>query len=159
MEKNRTLMRNNAEKIATRSVSSDELQTQHALLVKAEQKLSRMDQTRGKVRERITMLRQQLAEARRRHSEMNTLQTKRDLLARINKLNRAIRRRDSVVAGFRELKQLVREQRALYKGLLKKEEARQKAVARFLREWERNYDRGIRMKEKNIHKRARQGET
>ena len=159
MAKDRTLMRTNAEKIATRSVAPDELQSQRAVLVKSEQKLSRLEQTKEKVLEKITRLRQQQAEAGRRHSAMNTLQTKQELLALTNKLKRAIQRRDRVVAGFRELRPLVREQRAVYKGLLKKEEERQKAVARFLREWERNYDRDIRMKQKNIRKRLHQGES
>jgi hypothetical protein len=36
-----------------------------------------------------------------------------------------------------------------------KEEAKQKAVAKFLKEWERNYDREICMKEKYIRQRKR----
>ena len=50
---------------------------------------------------------------------------------------------------------MVRDQRTLCRGMEKKEEARQKAVARFLKEWEREYDQGIRMKEKTVRKRER----
>ena len=59
------------------------------------------------------------------------------------------------MSDYRELKLLVRDQRSLYSSLVKKEEARQKAVARFLKEWELRYDRETRMKEKNIRKRGR----
>ena len=70
-----------------------------------------------------------------------------------------MQQRDSVLSDYRELKLLVRDQRSLYRSLVRKEEARQKAVARFLKEWERRYDRETRMKEKNVRNRGRLSET
>jgi len=157
--KDRTLMRENVDRISSRSVTSDDLQAQRILLDKAERKLARMEEARVKIRERITGLREQLAEARSQHSEQNTIQSKRALMALTKKLNRAVQRRESVMSEFRELKLLVRDQRALYKSLVKKDIARQKAVAMFLKEWERNYDRETRMQEKNIRKREHMDKT
>lgn len=159
MGKDRTLMRENVDRISSRSVTSDDLQAQRILLDKAERKLARMEEARVKIRERITGLREQLAEARSQHSEQNTIQSKRALMALTKKLNRAVQRRESVMSEFRELKLLVRDQRALYKSLVKKDIARQKAVAMFLKEWERNYDRETRMQEKNIRKREHMDKT
>jgi len=155
----RTLMRNNLERISTRSVTPSELDEQRAVLESVERKLARMEQGRLKVREKIAGLRQQLAEARSLHRERDTPQTKRALASLTKKLDSALQLRDSMSPDYRELKMLVRDQRALYRGLVKKEEARQKAVARFLKEWERRYDREIRMKEKTVRKRERLGRT
>jgi predicted nucleic acid-binding Zn-ribbon protein len=152
-------MHENVDRISSRSVTSDDLQAQRILLDKAERKLARMDEARVKIRERISELREQLAEARSQHSGQNTIESKRALMALTKKLNRAVQRRDSLMSEFRELKLLVRDQRALYKSLVKKDIARQKAVAMFLKEWERNYDRETRMQEKNIRKRQHMDKT
>ncbi|KPJ79762.1 MAG: hypothetical protein AMJ58_10845 [Gammaproteobacteria bacterium SG8_30] len=64
-----------------------------------------------------------------------------------------------MLSEYRELQLIVRDQRTLVDSLEKKEAARQKAVARFLKEWERNYDREMRMKEKTLRKRRRLLET
>lgn len=151
----RTLVRNNIEKLSTNSVASDELRKQLAVLESAERKLERKEQGITRVREKIAGLRQQLADARRLKLERDTAQTKRALAAVIKKLEGAVQQRHGMLSDYRELKLMVRDQRTLCKSLGKKEEARQKAVARFLKEWERNYDREIRMKEKTVHKRER----
>jgi len=152
-------MRNNLERISTQSVTPNELDEQWKELQAVERKLARMEQGRLKVREKIAGLRQQLAGARGLHREQGTPQTKRALASLTKKLDSALQLRDSISSDYRELKMLVRDQRALYKGLVKKEEARQKAVARFLKEWERRYDREIRMQEKTVRKRERLGRT
>jgi len=156
---NRTLMRNNLERISTQSVTPDELEEQRKVLEAAERKLAKMERGYRNVREKIEGLRQQLAETRSLHRECETPQAKRSLASLAKRLDSALQRRDSVSSDYRELKMLVRDQRALYRGLVKKEEARQKAVTRFLREWERNYDREIRMKEKTVRKRERMRRT
>lgn len=155
MSADRTLMRNNVEKISTRSVVSDELDKQRALLQSAERKLERMEQGIEKIREKITGLRQQLAERRSLQQERGTAQTKRALAAVIKKLESAVQQRHGLLSDCREQKLMVRDQRILCRSLEKKEEARQKAVARFLKEWERDYDREIRLKEKAVRKRGR----
>lgn len=155
----RTLKRNNLEKIAALSVTPDELGEQRAVLEAAERKLTRLEQRRVKLLEKIAGMRQRLAEARKLHRDRDTAQTKRAVMSLTKKLDSALQQRDSVLSDYRELKLLVRDQRSLYRSLMKKEEARQKAVARFLKEWERRYDREIRMQEKNIRKRGRLSET
>lgn len=55
-------MRNNVEKISTRSVASDELDKQRALLQSAERSLVRMERGIEMAGEKIIGLRQQLAE-------------------------------------------------------------------------------------------------
>jgi hypothetical protein len=150
----RTLMRNNLEKIATLSVTTDELGEQRAVLEAAERKLTGMEQRRVKILEKIAGLRQRLAEARNLHRDRDTAQTKHALMSLTKRLDSAMQQRDSVLFDYRELKLLVRDQHSLYSSLVKKEEARQKAVAKFLKEWERRYDRETRMKEKNVRKRG-----
>jgi len=152
-------MRNNVNRLSTQSVASDELREQGAELDAVQHKLARMEQGKVKVHEKIAGLRQQLAEARSLHKEQGTAQTKRTLMRLTKNLDSAIQQRDSIQSDCRELKLLVRDQRALYRSLIKKEEARQKAVARFLEEWERRYDRETRMKAKNVRKRERLGKT
>ena len=156
---NRTLMRNNLEKIVTLSVTPDELGEQRAVLEAAERKLTRMEQRRVQILKKIAGLRQRLAEARNLHRDRDTAQTKRALMSLTKKLDSAMQQRDSILSDYRELKLLVRDQRSLYRSLVKKEDAMQKAVARFLKEWERRYDRETRMKEKNIRKRGHMGKT
>ena len=155
MSADRTLMRNNIEKISTNSVASEELGKQLAVLESARRKLERMEQGIARVRERIAGLQQQLAEARSLQQERGTAQTKRALAAMVKKLESAVQQRHGLLSDYREQKLMVRDQRALCRSMEKKEEARQKAVARFLKEWERNYDREIRLKEKAVRKRER----
>jgi hypothetical protein len=154
----RTLKRHNLEKIATLNVTSDELGEQRKVLEAAERKLTRMEQRRVKLLEKIAGLRQRLAEARNLHRDRDTAQTQRALMSLTKKLDSATQQRDSLLSDYREQKLLVRDQRSLYRSLVKKDEARQKAVAGFLKEWERRYDRETRMKKKNIRKRGRLSE-
>jgi len=151
----RTLMRNNVEKISTRSVDSDELDKQRALLQSAERSLVRMERGIEMVGEKIIGLRQQLAERRSLHKERGTAQTQRALAAAVKKLESVAQQRHGLLSDYREQKLMVRDQRALCRSMEKKEEARQKAVARFIKEWEREYDQDIRMKEKAVRKRER----
>jgi hypothetical protein len=72
-------------------------------------------------------------------------------------VDNAVQQRDRVLSDYREMKLMVRDQRTLCRSLEKKEEAKQKAVARFLKEWERRYDQEIRIKEKTVRKRERLG--
>lgn len=137
------------------SVAPDEHGKQLAVLESAERKLERKEQDITRVREKIAGLKQQLAEVRSLKLERDTAQTKRALAAVIKILEGAVQQRHGMLSDYRELKLMVRDQRTLCTTLEKKEEARQKAVARFLKEWERNYDRGIRMKEKIVRKRER----
>jgi hypothetical protein len=151
----RILMRNNLERISTGSVTSEELDKQRVNLRSAERKLERMGQRAERVREKIAVLRQQLAERRSLQKERGTAQTKRALAAVMKKLDSAVQQRHGLLSEYREQKLMVRDQRALCRSLEKKEEAMQKAVARFLKQWERDYDREIRLKEKAVRKRER----
>jgi hypothetical protein len=148
-------MGKNVKSISTKSVSPDELEKQRAALAVAERKLTRIRQRIVQIRDRITVLRQELTEARTQRRRGDTPETVRTVTAAINKVDTAIRQRDKMLVDYRELKQIVREQQALCKTLKKKEETKQKAVAKFLEEWERNYDREIRLKEKNVRQRKK----
>jgi hypothetical protein len=159
MSPDRALKRKNVKKIATDSVTSDEISAQRAELAAAERKLARMDQGTAKIREKVTRLRQQLANARNQDRQRNTAQTERAMTTARDKLDSARKQRDRMLSEYRELKLIVRAQRALVDSLEKKEAAKQRAVARFLKEWERNYDREMRMKEKTLRKRRRLFET
>jgi len=94
-----------------------------------------------------SMLRQK--DLRGQEKVKETKQIRRRLEVANNRLSNLRQRRDSMLPEYRELKLMVRDQRALLKALEKKEIARQAAVARFLKEWERDYDRKMRRKQKN----------
>ncbi|MGD2055604.1 MAG: hypothetical protein PVJ15_02265 [Gammaproteobacteria bacterium] len=157
MSADRTLKRNNVEKISEKSVTPDEVGRQRAVLETAERKLARLEQGLAKVRDKLAGLRQQLTEARSLHREWETTQTKSAVTTLIKKVDNAVQQRDRVLSDYREMKLMVRDQRTLCRSLEKKEEAKQKAVARFLKEWERRYDQEIRIKEKTVRKRERLG--
>lgn len=151
------MMKKNVDRISTRSIASGEIKEQQSLLDTAERKLAKMGQHIERIRVKILELRRQAVDARRQHKEQGTTKTKRALTSVLKKLDAALEQRDMTLSDSRELKLVVREQRAVCRSLERKEEARQKAVAVFLKEWERSYDREVRMKAKNIRKRNRMG--
>ena len=155
MAQKRTLMRENVKSISTESVSSDEIEIQRKALAAVQRKLDSMAHRILLIRERIAVLRDELAEAKQLHRDSSSTKTERAVTAAVNKVDTAIRRRNKLLENYREMKQIVRNQGALCKTLEKKEEAKQKAVAKFIKEWERNYDREVRMKEKNVRQRKR----
>ena len=155
MVRNTNLMRRNVRRIAKQSVESDEIKAQAAALAVAERKLARLGQRMAQMREKVAERRQALAEARTRRGQERTPETARIVTSAMSKLDAMIRRRNAMLEEYRELKSMVRDQRALCRALEKKEEAKQKAVAKFLKEWERNYDREIRIREKNVRQRKR----
>ena len=114
-----------------------------------------MEQRVFQLQDKVRQLRTLLSEARLRRKEKNTPQSKRACESVANKLNHAIQRRNEVVSQFREMKQIVRDQKAMLKKLEKKEAAKQKAVAQFLKKWEREYDREIKLREKKARQRKR----
>ena len=153
MKRGRVLQHSNVEKLTTSSVASEELVTQQQELVKVERALKRMDQRVEKVKETVARARGRLAEMREKDRAQGTSQTKRAVATARDRLEQAREKRDSLLSDYREMKLMVRDQRLLVRGLEKKEVAKQEAVARFLRQWERDYDRKMRMKARTVHKR------
>jgi hypothetical protein len=143
-------------RVARNTVASEEFVQQRKALVAAERKLTALQRRITRAREKVAVLSDDLAARRAERQRQQSTATGRALSAATKKLETALGQRDSLLAEYREMKQLVRGQRALCRKLERKEEARQKAVAKFLKEWERNYDREIRMKEQNIERRRRQ---
>lgn len=155
MKQKGSLLRGNIEKITKDSVPAETLQHRQAELKKAETQLLRMEQRVFQLQDKVRQTRVQAAKARRRYKEKNTSQSRQASESAANKLRNMIRRRNEVVSQFREMKQFVRDQRATYKQLEKKEMLKQKAVAQFLKKWERDYDREIKLREKKARQRSR----
>jgi predicted nucleic acid-binding Zn-ribbon protein len=155
MGADKSVKHRNVKKIATSSVASAEIDDQRRKLITAERKLGRLDIALAEGREQIDAARERLAAVREACRTGKTAQMQRALNAAKKKLEVARRRRDKTLSAYREFKLVVRDQRSLLKSLEKKEIARQKAVAVFLKEWEREYDKKIRMKSKEIEKRKR----
>jgi hypothetical protein len=149
------LLRGNIKNLSTASVTADTLRTQKNELAKAENKLRRLEQQVFQSQDKVRQLRALLTETRLRHKEKNTPQSKRACESVANKLSNAIQRRDERVSQFRDMKQIVRDQQAMCRKLERKEAAKQKAVAQFLKKWERDYDREIRLREKKARQRRR----
>ena len=145
----RTLKRRNIENITANSVASDEIETQRKELAAAEHRLQRMKQRILATKDRVAKARQQLYDLRNQTKVEDTKKNRRRRDTFKNRLGRLRQQRDIMLAEHRELNLMVRDQRALLKALEKKEVARQAAVARFLEEWERDYDRKMRRKKKN----------
>ena len=145
----RALKQRNIDNIATSSVTSREIDAQRKELVAAERNLSRMEQKLLVLKDQVdqSILRQK--DLRGQYKVKKTKQIRRRLEVANNRLSDLRQRRDNMLPEYRELKLMVRDQRALLKALEKKEIARQAAVARFLKEWERDYDRKMRRKHKN----------
>ena len=145
----RALKQRNIDNIATSSVTSREIDAQRKELVAAERNLSRMEQKLLVLKDQVdqSILRQK--DLRGQYKVKKTKQIRRRLEVANNRLSDLRQRRDNMLPEYRELKLMVRDQRALLKALEKKEIARQAAVARFLKEWERDYDRKMRRKQKN----------
>lgn len=154
-----TLKRNNIEKITTSSVASDEISAQQKELAIAERKLKQVGNSVLKMKDKVELVRQQLIDSRNQYRSTNTKQALRAITNANNRLQKIRQDLDGKRSEYRELKLVVRDQRSLIKSLEKKEAAKQKAVARFLKEWERDYDRNMRMKQKTVQKRTRTMKT
>jgi len=159
MRPEQTLKRNNIEKITTSSVASDEINAQQKELAIAERKLKQVGNSVLKMKEKVELVRQQLIDSRNEYRSINTKQALRAITNANNRLLKIRQDLDGKRSEYRELKLVVRDQRSLIKSLEKKEAAKQKAVARFLKEWERDYDRNMRMKQKTVQKRTRTMKT
>jgi hypothetical protein len=153
--RNKTPMQQNVKRISTTNSTMDEINAQRAALQAAERRLARLAARGMQAREKINDLRRELAGLRARGRNRATPATVQEVRAASSRMAAAVRRRDKLLSDYRELKLFVREQRALCSKLEKKQQARQRAVEKFLREWERNYDRELRMKERNARKRKR----
>ena len=151
----KTLKRKNIEIITTSSVASDEIIAQQKELATAERMLKHVGNSVLKIKDKVVLVRQQLIDARDQYRSIKTKRTQRALTNANDRLQSLRQDLDKKQSEYRELKLIVRDQRSLIKSLEKKEAAKQKAVARFLKEWERDYDRNMRMKRETVQKRRR----
>jgi hypothetical protein len=145
----RALKNRNIRNITASSVASDEISAQRKELAAAERRLNRMEQKIPAIKDQVAQSRLRLSDLRNQSKAKNKKQITRMHETAKHRLSSARQQRDKMLSEHRELKLIVRDQRALVKALEKKEAARQAAVARFLREWERDYDRKMRIKQKN----------
>ena len=145
----RMLRRKNIENISANSVTTDEISDQRKELAAAERRLDRMESKVEAIREKVAQSRQRVDELRSQARAGNKKTIRRMLETSKNRLSTLRQQRDNILQEYRELKLMVRDQRALVTALEKKEAARQLAVARFLRKWERDYGRKMRRKKKN----------
>lgn len=155
MNQRRSLLHENVKNIANVSVKEDTLRAQRDELNKAEKRLARAEQRVSRYKAKVQDQKTLSSEARLRHKQKNTAQTKRACESAANKLKLAKQQYAEAVSGLRDIKQIVRDLRAVSKKLEKKEAAKQKAVAQFLKKWERDYDRKIALLEKNAEQRRR----
>jgi ABC-type transporter Mla subunit MlaD len=155
LKQKRSLLRGNIEKLSKPSVRVNTLRAQKDELKKAETALVRKEQRVFRLQVKVRDLRAQLNETKLRHKNKNTAQSKRACETAANKLKTAIQHRKEAVSQYRDMKQVVRDQRATYRKLERKEAAKQKAVAQFLKKWEREYDREISLREKKAKQRRR----
>ena len=151
----RTLKGEINRKNTTGSVMPAEIVAQQKELAASERKLEQAGNAVTRIKEKVALERQRLADARSQHRAQNTKQSQRAFNSATNRLQKLRQDRDNLMSEYRELKLIVRDQRNLLASLEKKEVAKQEAVARFLKEWERNYDREMRMKRMTVHKRKR----
>ncbi len=70
-------------------------------------------------------------------------------------LQAASKQRQKAAARYKEASMLLREQKQLAKEFERKERAKEKAVAAFIKKWERDYDRDMARKKQNIELRKK----
>ena len=153
LARTRALISENVKRVTTKSVTSEEIERQRSALATAERKLTIKKERLGQMREKIAVLRHELSERRAAHRQNETTDTARTVTAGVENLETAAQLRDEMLVDYRELKQIVRDQQTICRQLEKREEAKQKAVAKFIREWEQNYDRALRLKARNVNQR------
>lgn len=100
--------------------------------------------------------REQLEATRARTRGSKSKRSTDALRAAKQRVEEATRLRKESAARLRETKKLVREETQLAREAERKERARERAVAAFLKKWEREYDLEMRRKQKNIELRRRE---
>lgn len=155
MKQKRSLLHENVKNISNASVKEDALRVHLSELKKGEARLSRAEQRVFKCEAKVQDQKTLLSEARLRYKRENSPETKRACESAVKKLTLANQQYKESVSGFRDMKQVVRDLGAVYKKLEKKEAAKQRAVAQFLKKWEHDYDRKTKILEKNASQRER----
>ena len=155
MNQKQSLLHENVKNISSASVEEVTLHDALSELKKAEARLPRAEQRVFKCQAKVRDQRALLSATRLRHKQKNNPQTKRACESVVNKLELTKQQCIESVSRFRDIKQIVRDLRAVYKRLERKEAAKQKAVAQFLKKWERDYDRKVKIHEKNANQRRR----
>ena len=149
------LKRKNIKKILNRSVASNEIDSQQKELANSERKLNQAGDNVSKIKDKVDQARQRLIEVRNQHRTSKTKQAQRAITSANNRLQIFRQDLDDKRAIYRELMIIVREQKSMVKSLEKKEAAKQKAVAKFLKDWERDYDHKMHLTRSNVQKRKR----
>lgn len=98
--------------------------------------------------EQQALARYEAARARARDSKLK--RTADAVLTARQRLNESKKHRIEIAARLREATKILREQEQLAREHERKERARERAVARFLKNWEREYDLEMQRKKKNI---------
>ena len=117
---------------------------------------ARAEAAHEKLLAREKKARERLEAAKTRSKSSNSNRTADALLAAKQRVDEATRLRKESAARLREMKKLVREETQLAREAERKARARDRAVAAFLKKWEREYDLEMRRKQKNIELRRRE---
>lgn len=94
--------------------------------------------------------------AKGRAKSANTKRLSNAALTARHRANESTKLRVEAAAKLREARKILREQEHLVKELERKERAKERAVAAFVKKWEREYDLEMRRKKKNITLRKRE---
>lgn len=93
--------------------------------------------------------------AKAKTRQANTAAAKQTEHAARKRLQAASKQRQKAAARHKEASMLLHEQEQLAKELERKERAKKKAVAAFIKKWEREYDRDVARKKQNIELRKK----
>ena len=116
----------------------------------------RAEATHEKLLARENKAREQLEAVKARAKGSNSKQMTSSVLSAKQKVKETTRLRQEAAAMLREAKKLVREEKQLTREAERKERARERALAAFLKKWDREYDLEMQRKQKNIALRRRE---
>ncbi len=105
-------------------------------------------------REKAALAKYDAAKARAKGSNHKRLSDA--VLTARQKANESSRLRKEAVANLREARAMLREQKQLARESARKERARERAVAAFVKKWDREYDLEMRRKKQNIELRKQE---
>jgi paraquat-inducible protein B len=116
----------------------------------ASREVERAEQAHEKMLAREKRALAQLKAAKGRAKGASSKRLSNAALTARQRANESTKSRIEAAAKLREARRILREQQQLVRALERKERARERAVAAFLKKWEREYDLDMQRKKKNI---------
>ena len=131
-------------------------ESSHDALEAVSKEADRAHSTHETLRAREKRAREHLEAVKARSDGGDSGRSTGSVLVAKQRADEATRLRREAAAKLREVKKVVREERQIARETEHKERARERAVAAFVKKWEREYDLEMQRKRKNVELRRRE---